>query len=170
MDKTALRFLRLAPLLLAPLLGSCKPPDILVRAAFVEGALAFVSAEGGNGGTLCWSDAAVVDDSLRPAWRFTAPGTGECNGVLPVFYGRAPAGAADDVRARPLEPGRLYLFVGDATATLTGAFAISRAGNGRIVHNVDPDSPAATALLRRWRASRSAWPAPAADPAANVSR
>ena len=158
---------RLAPLLLlAPLLASCKPPNVLVRAAFIEGALAFVSAEGGDGGNFCWKEAVVVDDTLRPAWQFTAPGTGECRGLLPVYYGRAPDGAVAAAPARPLEPGRLYLFLGDATAEVSGAFAISRTGRGRIVHNVDPRSPAAAELRRRWWASLAA---PAAAPAANAS-
>lgn len=141
---------RLAPLLLVPWLASCQPPDIRVHAAFIGGALAFVSAKGGDGGNFCWKDAAVVDDGLRPAWRFTASGTGDCGPLLPLFYGRAPAGAEPAAPARPLEPGRLYLVVGDATASVSGAFALSRAGNGRIVHNVDPDSPAAAELRRRW--------------------
>ena len=150
---------RLAPLLLAPLLASCKPPDVRVHAAFVAGALAFVPAKGGDGGNFCWQEAAVVDDSLRPAWRFTAQGTGECKGILPVFYGRVPDGAVAAAPARPLEPGRLYLFVGDATASVSGAFALSRAGKGRIIHNVDPDSPAAAELRRRWWASLRTTPA-----------
>jgi len=149
---------RFAPLLLAPLLGSCQPPEILVHAAFVEGALAFVSAKGGDGGNHCWKDAVVVDDSLKPAWSFTHPGLGECRGVLPIFYGRPPRGGSTAVAPRPLEPGRLYLFVGDATAELSGAFALSRAGRGLVVHNVDPDSPAADALRRRWRASLGGGP------------
>ena len=147
------RLVRLLPAAL--LLASCQPPQVLVRAAFLDGALAFVSAKEGDGGNFCWREAAVVDDTLRPAWRFTASGLGECRGLLPLFYGRPPAGARSPAPARPLEPGRLYLFVGDATAQVSGAFALSRAGNGLVVHNVDPDSPAAAALRRRWWASRS---------------
>jgi hypothetical protein len=143
--------IRLAPLLLAPLLGSCQPGDIRVEAAFIGRALAFVAAEGGNGGDgFCWKDATVVDDSLRPAWRFTAPGTGECRSLLPLFYGRPPAGADAGAPARPLEPGRLYLFVGDATANVSGAFILGRSGKGLLIRNVDPGSPAAAELRRRW--------------------
>ena len=144
----------LAPLfLLAPLLGSCQPPDVRVHAAFIGRALAFVSAKGGDGGSFCWKDATVVDATLRPAWRFTAPGTGECRALLPLFYGRAPDGAETVAAARPLEPGRLYVLVGDATASVSGAFALSRVGKGQLVTNVDPDSPAAAELRRRWWAS-----------------
>ena len=58
----------------ALLLASCQPPHILVRAAFVGGRLAFVAADPGEGESgFCWKDAAVVDDSARAAWRFTAP-------------------------------------------------------------------------------------------------
>jgi hypothetical protein len=153
--------LRLAPLAFAALLASCQPPEIVVEAAFVGGALAFVAADRGDpGGGLCWKEAVVVDDELRPAWRFTAPGTGECGRLLPLFYGRAPAGADMATSPRPLEPGRLYLFLGDATAGVRGAFTLSRAGRGRVVHNVDPDSPAAAELRRRWWASLRRAPAP----------
>ena len=146
-------FRRLAPLLLAPLLGSCQPGEIRVHAAFLDNALAFVPAERGDwSATLCWREGIVVDDSLQPKWRFTAPGTGECKRPFPLLYGRAPAGAENAVAPRPLEPGRLYLFVGDATVSVPGAFALSRAGRGTLIHNVDPDSPAAAALLKRWRA------------------
>lgn len=142
---------RLAPLLLAPLLASCQPPEIVVRAGFVGTALAFVAADSGDpGSNLCWSDGTVVDDALRPVWRFAGPRTGECGRLFPLFYGRAPGGAETVTPASPLEPGRLYLFIGDATADVFGAFAFTRAGNTRIVHNVDPDSPAAKALRERW--------------------
>jgi hypothetical protein len=140
-------------LLLAALLASCQPPEVRVHAAFIGQALAFVSAEGGDGGNSCWKDAAVVDDTLRPAWRFTAEGNGECRALLPLFYGRAPDGAESPAPARPLEPGRLYILVGDATASVSGAFALSRVGDGLLAHNVDPESPAAAELRRRWRAS-----------------
>jgi hypothetical protein len=142
---------RLAPLLLAPLLASCQPPEITVRAAFLGNALAFVAADPGDSDSaFCWSEATVVDDRLRPVWRFTGPRTGECPKLFPLFYGRAPDGAETAVPASRLEPGRLYLFIGDATAGVSGAFAVSRAGRARIVHNVDPDSPAAAELRRGW--------------------
>lgn len=143
---------RLVPLLLAPLLASCQPPDIAVHAVFFGNALAFVAADPGDSdAAFCWSEATVVDDSLRPVWRFTGPGTGQCRGGLfPLFYGRAPAGAETTIQAARLEPGRLYLLIGDATAGISGAFAFSQAGSARIVHNVDPDSPAADVLRQRW--------------------
>lgn len=148
-------FRRLAPFLLAPLLGSCQPPEIVVHATFLQGALAFVPADGDDV-AMCWREGAVFDSSLEPAWRFTAPGTGECRGLFPLVYGRPPATASDAAPARPLQPGRLYLFVGDATGSVSGAFAFSRTGRGTLVHNVDPDSPAAAALRERWWASRNA--------------
>jgi hypothetical protein len=150
-------------LLLAPWLASCQPPGIVVHAGFIGGALAFVGADRGElGSGLCWKEAVVVDDTLEPAWRFTAAGTGECRSLLPLVYGRAPEGARTIAPARPPEPGRLYLFIGDATAEISGAFALSRAGNGLVVHNLDPDSPAPAALRRRWRARLQAgWLRPA---------
>ena len=142
---------RLAALLLAPLLASCQPPEIAVRAAFFGNALAFVAADPGDADAQgCWSEGAVVDDGLRPVWRFRGPRTGQCRNLFPIVYGRAPDGAETAVAASALEPGRLYLFIGDATAGVSGAFALTRAGSARIVHNVDPDSPAADLLRQRW--------------------
>jgi hypothetical protein len=142
---------RFAPLLMAPLLASCQPSELAVRAAFIGNALAFVAADpGDSGAALCWREGIVVDDGLKPVWRFTGPRTGECGELFPLFYGRAPGGAETAVPAAPLKPGRLYLFIGDATAGVSGAFALARAGSSLIVHNVDPDSPAADALRRRW--------------------
>jgi hypothetical protein len=141
----------LTPLLLAPLLASCQPPNLTVRAEFRGNALAFVAADGGSSdSSFCWGEATVVDDSLRAVWRFTGPRTGECGNLFPLFYGRAPEGSETAVPASPLEAGRLYLFIGDATAEVSGAFAFTQAGSARIVHNVDPRSPAAEALRRRW--------------------
>ena len=151
-------FRRLAPLLLAPLLGSCQPPEIVVHALFLGNALAFVSADGDDS-SVCWKEGLVVDDSLEPSWRFTAPGTGECRSLFPLVYGRPPAGADDSEAPRPLEPGRLYLFEGNVIGPVSGAFALSRAGGGLIVHTVDPDSPAAAALRDRWWTRRYAAPA-----------
>ncbi len=139
------------PVLLAPLLASCQPPEFAVRAAFSGNVLVFVSADpGGSEATACWREGVVVDDSLRPAWRFAGPGTGECGRFLPIRYGRAPEGTRTVREAARLEPGRLYLFIGDATGEVSGAFALTRAGRARIVHNVDPGSPAAGALRQRW--------------------
>lgn len=142
---------RFLPLLLAPLLASCQPPNLTVRAEFRGEALVFVSADSGNSGSSsCWGEATIVDDSLRPVWRFTGPRTGECGDLFPLFYGRAPEGSETAIPASRLEPGRLYLFIGDATAEISGAFAFTQAGSARIVHNVDPRSPAAEALQGRW--------------------
>ena len=140
------------PLLAAPLLASCQPSEIAVRTVFLGGALAFVSADPRDPNpALCWREAILVDDGLRPVWRFTAPRTGRCAGLFPLFYGRAPAGAETAIPAAPIEPGRLYLFVGDATAEASGAFSLERAGSRRAVHNLDPASPAAAGLRERWR-------------------
>jgi hypothetical protein len=142
---------RLAPLLLAPLLASCQPPGITVHAAFFGNALAFVAVDPGDSSSVfCWSGGTVIDDRLRPVWQFTGPRTGECGKLFPLYYGQAPEGAVTAVPASPLEPGRLHLFIGDATAEVSGAFAIIEAGSARIVHNVDPDSPAAAELRERW--------------------
>jgi hypothetical protein len=151
---------RLAPLLLAPLLASCQPPDIVVRAVFFGNDLAFVAADPGDSDSLhCWSGATVVDDRLRPVWQFTGPSTGDCRSLFPLYYGYAPEGALTPIEASRLEPGRLYLLMGDAGAGISGAFAFTRAGNARIVHNVDPESPAAAELRQRW------WERPAAGAA-----
>lgn len=149
---------RLVPLILAPLLGSCQPPEIVVHAVFLGNALAFVPGDGDDA-ALCWKEGLVVDDSLKPSWRFAASGTGECRGLFPLVYGRPPAGAGDLEAPRSLEPGRLYLFEGNVVGPVSGVFALSRAGRGLIVHNVDPDSPAAAALRERWWARRYAAPA-----------
>ncbi|HET9637648.1 MAG TPA: hypothetical protein VFP12_00400 [Allosphingosinicella sp.] len=142
---------RLAPLLLAPLLASCQPPDILVRAAFIGNALVFVAADSGDSDAdFCWDEATIVDDRLRPVWRFTGPHSGECRRLFPLYYGRAPDGAETAIEAARLEPGRLYLFIGDAIGGVYGAFALTRAGSMATVHNVDPDSAAADALRQRW--------------------
>lgn len=160
---------RLAPLLLAPLLASCQPPQYAVRAVFIGNALAFVAGPGQADATGCWREGTVIDDSLRAVWGFRGSGTGECRNLFPIYYGRPPEGAGTAVPASPLEPGRLYLFVGDATGEVSGAFALSRAGSARIVHHVDPDSPAADALRQRWwRTGRRA--AGAAPPAAGSER
>lgn len=162
---------RFAPLLLAPLIASCQPPNLAVRAVFLDNALAFIAADPGNSdSTFCWSEGTVVDDSLRAVWRFTGPRTGECGKLFPLYYGRAPKGAEMAIPALPLEPGRLYLFVGDATAEVSGAFAFTRAGSARIVHNVDSRSPAADALRQRWWQRAAAGIDDSAPPAAEGKR
>lgn len=126
-----------------------------MHAIFIGGRLAFVAADQDQADSrFCWKDAVVVDDRLQPAWQFTAPGTGECGRILPLSYGRAPAGATTTVRARRLEPGRLYILIGDATASVDGAFSFSRAGDRVRAHNVDPDSPSATAVREAWWRAR----------------
>ena len=134
------------------LLGSCQGPDIVVEAAFVGNRLAFVAADPGETGDgSCWNGALVVDDRLEPVWQTDSPADGTCRWVLPLIYGRAPPGDSTLVAARRLEPGRLYLFLGD-TSWLVAAFALSRAGDRTIVHNVDPESiPASDLRVRYWR-------------------
>jgi hypothetical protein len=162
---------RFVPLLLAPLLASCQPPDIVVRAGFLGNALAFVAADPGDSGSpFCWSEVNVVDDRLRPVWRFTAPLGGECNGLFPLLYGRAPEGGETAIAAARLEPGRLYLLIGQATAGVHGAFALTRAGSSTIVHNVDPDTPAADALRQRWWNRQSPGFGESPPPAAEAGR
>jgi hypothetical protein len=142
---------RLAPLLLAPLIASCQPPELTVRAAFIGKHLVFVAVDGGDSdSTGCWREGVVVDEGVRPVWRFTGPGAGECRKLFPLLYGRAPAGTRTAIEASSLGHGRLYLFIGDSTGAVSRAFAFSRAGSARIVHNVDPDSPAAASLRERW--------------------
>ncbi|HYW14731.1 MAG TPA: hypothetical protein VE891_01065 [Allosphingosinicella sp.] len=159
--------LRLAPLLLAPLLASCQPPEIAARAVFYGDALAFIAADPGDSDEVgCWDAGTVVDDSLRPVWRFSGPGRGECGKLFPLFYGRAPEGAETAIEATRLEPGRLYLFIGDSTAGISGAFAFTQAGNTRIVHDIDPDSPAADLVRQRWWAREVPAIASAAPPSA----
>ncbi|HEX8572853.1 MAG TPA: hypothetical protein VF759_08885 [Allosphingosinicella sp.] len=138
------------------LLASCQAPNILVHAAFVGGALAFVAADPDDSDVrLCLQDAVVVDDRAEPAWEVEAPGLGECRPVLPIIYGRTPEGASAKVAPRRIEPGRLYLFLGGGSdGQLEGAFAFSRAGRRTTVRNVDPESPEARALRSRWWARR----------------
>ncbi len=93
-------------LFLAALPGSCAPPNVRAQAVFIGGSLAFVEEEGGDPHG-CWEEAAVIDESGRPAWRFSAEGTGECGPLFPLFYGRAPRGIAGLREAAPakLQPG-----------------------------------------------------------------
>lgn len=142
------------------LLSACAPPEIEVHAVFIAGRLAFVAADQDQADSrLCWKDAAVVDDRLQTVWEFTAPGTGECGRILPLHYGRAPAGATTTAGPGRLEPGRLYILIGDATASVDGAFSFIRAGDRVRAHNVDPDSPSATAVREAWWRARQK-PAP----------
>ena len=141
---------RFVPLLLAPLLGSCQPPDIVVRAAFLGNALVFIPVDPGDSDSLwCWNDATVLDDRLRAAWQFNG-GSGACRTLFPLYYGRAPEGAQTAIKAARLEPDRLYLLIGSATAGVYGAFSLTRAGNLWTVHNVDPESPGPNALRQAW--------------------
>lgn len=153
---------RLAALLLVPLLASCQPPEHAARAVFFGNALAFVAADPGESDAAgCWKGGVVVDDTLSPAWRFSGPGTGECRRLFPLFYGRAPEGTETTVPPKRLQTGRLYLLIGDATGEVPAAFALTQAGSARIVHDVDPASPAAAALREAWWRQPAA-PAPAA--------
>jgi hypothetical protein len=137
-------------LLLAPLLGSCQPPDILVRAGFIDNALVFVAEDPGDSDSIhCWNEGIVVDDKLQPVWQFGGA-HGDCRKLFPLYYGQAPEGAGTETPAGRLEPGRLYLFIGNAVAATYGSFALTQVGNVTIVHNVDPDSPVAQALRERW--------------------
>lgn len=139
------------PLALVPLLASCQPPDILVRAAFIGNALVFVAADPGESGSIhCWKEGAVIDHRLRPAWQFAGPGTGDCRALFPLHFGRAPDGTETTTGPARLEPGRLYLFIGNATAEVHGAFSFTRSGDVWMVHEIDPDSPAAAALRKAW--------------------
>lgn len=145
-----------AALLALAALASCAAPRVVVHAAFLGDALAFVAADPGESAIrMCWNEAAVVDDRGEPVWRLEAPGLGECRPVLPLYYGRTPPGASPAVAPRRLEPGRLYLFDGGGSdGSLAGAFALTRAGGRTIVHNVDPDAPAAADLRSLWWARR----------------
>lgn len=156
----------LLPLLLAPLLGSCQPPDILVRAVFFGNALAFVAVDSGDSESIyCWREGAVVDASLRPAWQFGGPAKGDCRKILPIHYGRPPEGTDTSAGPARLEPGRLYLLTGNAVAHVRGAFSFTRSGDVWMVHNVDPDSPAAAAIQQAWWNRRNhAPPEPEARP------
>ena len=152
---------------LAFLLGSCSPPAIIAKAVFLGSALAFVS-EGGDDDdlTYCWSEAAVVDDSGRPAWRFSGEFGGGCGKTFPLFYGEAPNGAEVEVPAAKLAPGRLYVLVGRTMAEVDGAFWLTRAGASTVIHNLDPsDSAAQAAREAFWRSERSDPPVPAVEDA-----
>lgn len=141
----------------AALLGSCQSPAVTARAVFIDGRLAFVDAEGEDHPSWCWRGGVVIDDRLQPLWRFERSPSGKCGPLFPLFYGRAPDNGSGTDAVR-LEPGRLYLLLGDATAEVEAAFAFSRAGKGLIVHNVDPDSPAAAALKQRYWSQPPKYP------------
>lgn len=138
-------------LLLAPLLASCQPPDIHVRAAFIGNALAFIPVDSDDDDSIwCWSEATVTDGSLRPVWQFDGSRTGDCRTLFPLYYGRAPDGAETAVKPARLEPDRLYVLIGNATAQVFGAFSLTQDGNLWTVHNVDPASPAADSIRQSW--------------------
>jgi len=156
----------LALLLLAPLLGSCQRPEIEVRAAFLDDVLVFVAADPGDADAEgCWTGLTIVDDSARRAWEFSAA---HCDRLFPYRVG-TPLSTDRLRRGLGLETGRLYIVTGETSgsASVSGAFALSRAGDRLIVHNVDPASPAARAVRSRfWQSGQAAAPvaAPAAAP------
>jgi len=154
---------RFVPLLLAPLLASCQSPDILVRAAFLGNSLVFIPVDSGDNDSIwCWREAAVLDGSLRPAWQFEGSRTGDCRALFPLSYGRSPEGAETVVKPARLEPDRLYVLVGNATAEVYGAFSLSQAGNLWTVENVDPSSPAPVSIRQAWwDRPMPGWPDPA---------
>lgn len=142
-----------ATLLLLPLIASCTLPDIVAAATFIGDELAFVAADPGDADTeSCWTQAAIIDDALVPVWEFSERRRSEeCGRIFPLFFGQAPAEALATTPPQPLRPGRLYLLIGHATHNVYGAFALIRAGDRSIIHNVDPDSFPASELRRRWQ-------------------
>ncbi|MET1113201.1 MAG: hypothetical protein ABWX67_16915 [Allosphingosinicella sp.] len=142
---------RAAPLLLAPLLASCQPPEILVRAGFIGNALVFIPVDSDDNDSIwCWREAAVLDGGSRPAWRFEGSRTGDCNALFPLSYGRAPEGGETVAKPARLEPDRLYVLVGNATAEVYGAFSLRQEGTLWTVDNVDPYSAAAVSIRQAW--------------------
>lgn len=140
---------------LAPLLGSCQPPTIHAEAVFLDGRLAFVDSEGDRP-TGCWLGGVVIDDRAEPVWRFERDGLGECRALLPLRYGEAPERTRTTIAPRAPEPGRLYIFLGDATGNVEAAFALTRVGGRILVHNVDPEAAFVDEVRRRWWERRAA--------------
>ena len=139
------------------LLASCKAPEIRVLATFgAGGAIQLTAADPGDADIrMCWKSIAIVDDRAEPAWEIAASGLGECARLLPLHYGRTPAGASVRTPPRPIEPGRLYLVEGGGSdGRLEGAFSLSRDGDSVSLRNIDPGSAAAAELRRRWAARR----------------
>lgn len=134
----------------ASLLGSCQPEEIRALAGFQGTRLTFTAADGEPHG--CWRRAELLDEALGVAWAFEGDGLGDCGPLLPLRYGAAPPRTRDTVPARPLEPGRLYVLLGDATSTVHGGFLLTRTGKRTSIQNFDPNAPAVRAIVeRRWR-------------------
>lgn len=149
------RSLRIAAGLAALLaLGSCSY-SYLVRAVFIEGALAFVGGDPGRGAP-CLSEFVLLDDRGRSVWHLAWPadrGADPCRD-FPLVYGRTPAGARAAVAAKPIAQGRLYVVYSDDG--LEGAFRHLVEGRTRRLVNSDPHEPEARWALDRHHALQQA--------------
>jgi hypothetical protein len=127
--------------------------DFTVRAAFIEGRLAFVAGDGApQGPPWCLEDFSVIGQQGEIAWAIEdAPygGDGKCAAGFPLIYGRSPPSAMETVPERPLRPRELYVIAGYGGDPYRGAFILFRDGRRLSVENLDPDSPEALAAHER---------------------
>jgi|GEM_PF-4446336 len=134
--------------------------DFAVKAAFIDGRLAFVLGDGApREPPSCLEDLAVSDQRGGIAWAIddVPYGGGEkCSAGFPLLYGQVPLGARETVPARPLRPSELYVISGFGGDPYKGAFALIRDGRRLSVENLDPDSPPALAARDRIDRRRNA--------------
>ena len=127
--------------------------DFVVKAAFIDGRLAFVSERGApQEPPWCLEDFAVGSQKGEIAWAIEDTpygGDEKCAAGFPLLYGRVPPGAKASVAARPLRPRELYVITGYGGDPYVGAFVLTRDGRRLSVENLDPDSPEALAAHDR---------------------
>lgn len=139
-------------------LGSCSRV-FEVKAAFVDGAIVFRSADDSTTHEpWCWNNFAVVDEDGRPVWEFEVPygafkGNDRCGPNFPIGYGEPPEKAETLIPPQRLKLGRTYVIVGDSAGLLEGAFRIDRIERKFRLKNLDPGSAEAV----RVRDAFFAW-------------
>lgn len=125
--------LRVAPALLALLLGSCQL-GLEVRVAGPPSAPVIEIDDGSDEGPTIDHVSVWRADATQPTWEIDAA---DCTAITRIPYGGVPAGFAAAGAAPPLEPGRAYKVVvmgcgysGGAWFRIAGGRIISRNGTG----------------------------------------
>ncbi|WP_158703061.1 hypothetical protein [Allosphingosinicella vermicomposti] len=142
-------FFHLATASLALLLSACSP-SAPVKAVLVDGRVTFVGDTPDGRKAPCPQSFAILAEDGGPAWRIDQAGPWEgpgCAFRFPATYGQPPAGFAAAQAPQPLEPGRLYVILGDGG--LHGAFSFQKDGADTVIRNVDAGSAQAQEIRRR---------------------